>query len=423
VGVYGQPNFYTNRPAAPSAVSLNAPEGIEVDRFSFLYVADTGANRVLVFPGAHPPPSGPAAAIVVGQAAFDSAAAGNGPAALWAPRDVAVDAESNLVVSDGGHNRILVFTSVPLLPFAGAAATAVVGQPGLAGNQPNWNSPDGLATPEGLSAPAGIYLDRRGTLYVADGNNRRVAHFPKLAVAVNASHFRADVPVSPGALVSVFGAGFSDGEHLASALPLSRQLAGREVLVNDDIQAPLLFLSPNQINLQFPMAASSGSNRIVVRLTDTAEILAGGPVLVAPASPGLLTADGTSTQGLILNQNGKLNSAMEPAKKGSVITLFGTGQGEVTPVVPEGDAAPSSPPAKTVAEPTSDGTTCLTVERSVCVAVGSTFGQVQFSGLAPGFAGLWQLNVKIPDTALSGTVPVRAVILGRPSNVVTIFIE
>jgi uncharacterized protein (TIGR03437 family) len=107
------------------------------------------------------------------------------------------------------------------------------------------------------------------------------------------------------------------------------------------------------------------------------------------------------------------------------VTLYGSGQGEVSPAVPDGEGAPSAP-AHTVATPTSDSATCLTQAQSVCVAVGSSFGEVMFSGLAPGFVGLWQLNVKIPekDTLLTGpAVPVRAVIQGRATNVVQLAIQ
>ena len=426
-GVFGQSSFGSgSAPSSPSAFSLNSPEGVFVDDTSFLYVADTGANRVVIYPAvADPPKTGPAAAIVIGQSGFSSALLGGGPSGLSSPRGVAVDAEANLVVSDSGNNRVLVFPSVPFLPFSGGAATSALGQPNLSGNAPNWNDSEGLATPGALFSPAGIELDRNGTLYVADQANHRIAHFLKRASAVNISHFRPDVPVSPGALVSVFGSAFAESTEAATTIPLPQSLAGREVVVNEVLTAPLLFLSPNQINVQFPTATPLGSQRIMIRLVDTGELLAGGAVAVASASPGLLmTNEEGSAQGVAVNQDGTLNGPENPATKGSIITLFGTGQGEVIPAVPDGEAAPASPLARTLAEPTSEGATCLTVERSVCVAIGSSFAKVHYSGLAPGFAGLWQLNVEIPERALSGdTVPVRVVIAGRPSNIVTVSIR
>jgi uncharacterized protein (TIGR03437 family) len=128
---------------------------------------------------------------------------------------------------------------------------------------------------------------------------------------------------------------------------------------------------------------------------------------------------------MALNQNGSLNGPSNPATRGSVISVFGTGQGPVQPAVGSGQAAPSSPPlATSIATPTSDGAKCLTVQPSVCVAIGSTFGDVLFSGLAPGFVGLWQLNVRIPEAAVNGdTVPIRPIIRGRPGNVSTVAIQ
>jgi uncharacterized protein (TIGR03437 family) len=64
------------------------------------------------------------------------------------------------------------------------------------------------------------------------------------------------------------------------------------------------------------------------------------------------------------------------------------------------------------------------VQPSVCVAIGSTFGDVLFSGLAPGFVGLWQLNVRIPVGAITGdAVPIRGIVRGISSNLPTLAIR
>jgi uncharacterized protein (TIGR03437 family) len=60
----------------------------------------------------------------------------------------------------------------------------------------------------------------------------------------------------------------------------------------------------------------------------------------------------------------------------------------------------------------------------VCVAIGATFGEIQFSGLEAGAVGVWQLDIKIPSSAPVGSaVPLRAVINGMPTNIVTIAIR
>jgi uncharacterized protein (TIGR03437 family) len=61
----------------------------------------------------------------------------------------------------------------------------------------------------------------------------------------------------------------------------------------------------------------------------------------------------------------------------------------------------------------------------MCVSLGGTvFGGVRYSGLTPGFVGLWQINVTIPQGTPSGSaVPVRVVINGTPSNTVTVAVR
>jgi uncharacterized protein (TIGR03437 family) len=145
---------------------------------------------------------------------------------------------------------------------------------------------------------------------------------------------------------------------------------------------------------------------------------------VASASPGIFTTaqDGRG-QAAALNEDGRANSPSNPAAKGSVIVLYGTGQGQVSPPVQDGTAAAASPLSSTVTVPTSDGRTCVTSQPSMCVAVGNAFGEVQFSGLAPGFVGLWQINVRLPADVPSGNVPLRVLINGAPSNTVTVSVR
>src|ERR1035438_639439 len=72
------------------------------------------------------------------------------------------------------------------------------------------------------------------------------------------------------------------------------------------------------------------------------------------------------------------NTPSEPAKSGDALVIYCAGLGAVNPLVPDGAAAPSSPPAMTV--------------NPVNVTIGGKPAPVLFSGLAPGFAGLYQVN-------------------------------
>ncbi len=427
VRVYGQPNFTSSSaPAQSSAQTLTGPQGVFVDSAFNLYVADTGANRVLVFPNTQAaPPAGTAAAFVIGQSRFDTTSSGNGSAGVRAPGSVAADHAGNIYIADTGNNRVLEFSSLVFLPIGGGSATAVIGQRDASGTAANWNSPDGLATPEGLAAPVSVYLDRQDTLYVADAGNSRVVHFLDAVAAVNAATYQQSVAVPQGGMVAMFGNGIASDTGVATGAPWPDTLVNRQVVVNDETPAPLYVVGPGQINFLFPSTVPAGTNRIAVRVADTGELVAGGSILSAATSPGLFTTSQKGTgQAVAVNQDGSLNSSANPAAIGSVITLYGTGQGQVSPSVLDGMAAPSGPPATTVAVPTADGRTCTTAQPSMCVAIGSAFGDVQFSGLAPGFVGLWQINVKIPQgIAAGGAVPLRVLINGVPSNTVTIAVR
>jgi uncharacterized protein (TIGR03437 family) len=423
IRVYGQPNMTTAvRQGQVSAQTLSGPEGVAVDQASNLYVADTGANRVVIFPNTqNAPAAGAAASFVIGQPGFGTTA-GNG---LEAPSGVGVNSDGLIFVADAGNNRVLLYPSLVFLPIAGASATAVVGQQKADGTNANWDSPDGLATPNGLFAPVGLYIDRQDTLYVADAGNHRVVQFLKPAAVVNAATFQGSAPVAPGGLATLFSNNLAPDATTISATTWPRTVSNRQLVVNDELTAPIYYIGAGQVNFQVPSNAPVGSNRIAVRTADTGELVAGGSLLVASASPGIFTVSQNGNgQAAVLNQDNTQNSTANPAAAGSVIVLYGTGQDQVSPAVPDGTAAPSSPLSNTVAVPTSDTRTCLTSQSSMCVAVGSSgFGEIKYSGLAPGYIGLWQINVQLPQGVTGAAVPVRVIINGTPSNTVTVAVR
>jgi uncharacterized protein (TIGR03437 family) len=421
IRVYGQPSVTTSvKPTQVSPQTLTSPQGVAVDQASDLYVADAGANRVVIFPNTqNAPPAGMAATFVIGQGNFGA----SGAAGFRSPSDVALDSNGNIYVADSANNRVLVYPSLVFLPIAGAAASAVVGQQTVSGTAANWDTPDGLATAEGLFAPVGIYLDRQNTLYVGDTGNSRVVQFLKAASAVNAATFQASVPLAQGALASLFGSGLATDTAQISDTTWPRTVVNRQIMFNDSLAAPIYFMNPTQANFQVPSNAPVGTNRIAVKTADTGELVAGGSLLISAVSPGIFTINQSGTgQGAVLNQDGTVNSTSNPAAAGSTIQIYGTGQGPVSPSVPDGTAAPGPPGlANTVAIPTSNGTTCLNSQPSLCVVFGSAvLGDAKYSGLAPGLIGVWQINVVVPQGLTAGAVPLRVFINGAPSNTVTI---
>jgi uncharacterized protein (TIGR03437 family) len=414
IRVYGQPGFSAaTLPRAVSAQTLNQPSGLAVDAAFNLYVADTGSHRVLIYANTRDAaPASNSASMVIGTDAFDRAISGSGRQRLNGPADVALDSQGRVYVSDARNHRVLVFPSVIFIPITDAEASAVLGQNDFSGVTANWSSRDASA-PDGLAEPAGIFVDRRDTLYVADSANHRVLHFLRASRVVHAA-FRQASAVSPGAIVKIEGEALADTEAVA-APPLPNTLADREVVVDDTLRAPLLSVAPGGMTIQLPSASGVGAPRIAVRAAETHELIAGGTVAVAAYAPGLFSR--------VLNQDGAVNGESAAAVKGSTLRIYGTGQGPVSPLPADGEAAPDRS-VVTVAVPTTDGTTCLTQQPSVCVAIGNTFGEVRFSGLAAGEVGTWQLDVRVPENAPSGSAtPLRAVINGVPTNVITIAVR
>jgi glucosylceramidase len=218
--------------------------------------------------------------------------------------------------------------------------------------------------------------------------------------AVNAAAVQA--ALSPGELFSIYGAHLATAAEQPSWLPLPATMSATSVQING-ITAPLLYVSPGQINAQVPWSVTPGGATLTVT---HAGVAASQTVTIAAAGPAIFTIGGTYAAAR--NQDYTVNSQGDPAAVGQAILLFGTGLGAVSPAVATGVAASS--------------TTLSKITGKVTATVGGVPATVQFAGLAPGFAGLCQINVTIP-AGVTGSVPVVISVNGTASNAAQIWVQ
>lgn len=187
----------------------------------------------------------------------------------------------------------------------------------------------------------------------------------------------SSVPVaSRGSIVSIFGSNLSTGNATASGFPLPQQLNGTQVLFGG-IAAPLLYVSPGQINAQVPFELPD-----VTAINLVVETSGGS---TAPLAVTLLAQD----PGIFaVLKGGSPVSASNPVLAGDIITIYATGIGPTLPAVPSGQPGPSNPPAMAAIAPV--------------VNLGNQTATIAFAGFAPGQA-IYQINAIAPGN-LSGPV-------------------
>ncbi|MEZ5396845.1 MAG: hypothetical protein R2724_29240 [Bryobacterales bacterium] len=239
---------------------------------------------------------------------------------------------------------------------------------------------------------------------------------------VNGASFRpADFPgaeLAPGSLVSIFGTGLGpQGGVQATQFPLPEELGPirTRVRINDQLMCRLLYVSDTQVNCQLP--AGLAGNHIRLRVVTSAGQSNEIEVPFGPNGCGLFTR-ARNGRGPLLAQNFedapnpqnrfRLNAGDNSARPGQIMVLWGTGLGETTPPVDDGEPTPGQSPAAAPPE----------------VFVGGVQAQVQYAGRAPGFAGLDQIQIVVPPNAPEGcAVPVHLRQRDRTSNIGTVAIN
>ncbi|MCU1261648.1 MAG: hypothetical protein JWO80_4533 [Bryobacterales bacterium] len=208
-----------------------------------------------------------------------------------------------------------------------------------------------------------------------------VPNTPSLFGVTNAARSFVSGNVAPGEILSLYGTGLGPtggvGAQIDKNGRVTTQLAGVQVTF-DGVAAPLLYVSEGQINVVVPFG-----------VTNTTALQVLGPV--ARSAPLQLTvlASSPAVFSALLNQDGTLNSQTNPALRGSVLTFWLNGAGQLTSEVPDGSILNNPPfPATTL---------------PVSVYISGKEATVLYAGAAPGMVvGIIQVNVQIPDTLPQG---------------------
>jgi uncharacterized protein (TIGR03437 family) len=247
---------------------------------------------------------------------------------------------------------------------------------------------------------------------------------------VNGASFDLTQKVAPGAIVSLFGVDLAPETASPETTPLPTTAATTKVLING-IEAPLFFVSFQQVNLQVPYEVGEGLATVQVMRGDQSGNQISAPVV--SRSPGIFRW-GIEEYGIVTNYTQASNYdpnqltcplprniacpvgyPSAPARTGDVLVIWSTGLGAVTPAVASG-AAPSGSLSEVSPRPQVRLLTHTIAIRRVTP---------MFAGLAPGFVGLFQVNVQMPINL--GNNPKLGIQLEFPdgslSNVVDIAVE
>jgi len=347
---------------------LDTPAGLAIDAEGNLYIAERGGHRIRRID-----PGGVISTVAGNGLPGDAGDGGSATQArLNSPAGVAVDRDGNLYIADTGNHRVrMVGRDGIIRTIAGDGA------PGFSG--------DGEAAHRArLNSPAAVALDRVGRVYVADLDNGRIRRLSPLmapptleevteCAAVHAATLNPG-PAAPGQFVTLFGQGLGSEVRIGGA------------------PAPVSYQDDGQINTRLPAESQPGST-LEIEVRRDGRPRARCRIRVVASAPGIFTLAGGVGQAAALNEDGTLNSPERPARQGSVLTFYATGEGRTTQ---EALPKPLLP---------------------VHVRVAGLPVEIEYAGQAPGYPGLMQVNIRLPAGLVpTGILPLELIVGGVSSQ-------
>jgi uncharacterized protein (TIGR03437 family) len=225
---------------------------------------------------------------------------------------------------------------------------------------------------------------------------------------VNAADLRVGPGIAPGSYMTIFGLNLSEAFLAANTPFLPYALAG--VSVSFDVPGPrslagrLHFVSERQVNVQVPWELQGlNSAQIKVSIGDNSSALYTVPL--NDYSPAAFEFDEPGTGRKLaaaLDENFRLITSQNPVARGRVAQIYANGLGPVDNTPPSGEPSPAQPLGRTRVQPE--------------VTIGGRPARVTFSGLAPGFVGLYQMNVEVAGDTPTGVQPLVITVGGVTSK-------
>ena len=396
---------YTGDGGPATEALLDNPAAVLLDPAGNLYISDLGNNAIRIVN------TSGIITTVVGDGTGNAGYLGDGgpatQAELASPKGLALDSSSNLYIADHDNSVIRMVNATGVIyTIAGSHSKG-----------PGYGGDGGPATSAQLSFPSGVAA-YGGMVYIADNSNNAIrlltppALVPKINAGgvVNGASYSA--PVVPGSIADVFGDFFLASGSPDTDLPLVTSLQNLSFQFGGGATAPLYYVSGGQVNLQVPWeVAPSSTATLAATLNGTAG--AAQTVNVAAFAPAIFTTNAQGTgAGAIQDSSYRLVDSANPAIAGTTyILIYCTGLGAVSANQP----ATGAPASSTELAPTTT---------PVTVTIGGVTANVSFSGLAPGYVGLYQVNALVPAGVAAGSaVPVVISRDAVTSNTVTIVVQ
>jgi uncharacterized protein (TIGR03437 family) len=371
---------------------------LAVDQYDNLLLTDVRQNRILMVS-----PDGQISTIAGG----GSTSTTDGPALnvnISGTIGIAVDHAGNLAMADTFGIRIL---------SAGGIRTIV------SKTNPRTYTNDGPASLSSVT-PIAIRMDSAGRIYVVDhaytstypprtaDASIRLLQPTKQAIligSVRSAASQAIEPVSPGKIVVIYGAGMGPVQLAQSAArngayPTN---AGGTQVYFDGVAAPVIYSSAIQVAVVAPYKLPGPTTAMTIEYGGESSL----PHIlnVAPASPGIFSANGTGAgQAAAVNADSTINDAAHPTRPGELITLYSTGEGLDSPPQSDGNVTSMVEPYPRPILPAN-------------VEIGGIRATVLYAGAAPGaIAGLMQIVIRVPaGVQPDGYVPVQLFVGQNPT--------
>jgi uncharacterized protein (TIGR03437 family) len=332
--------------------------------------------------------------------------------------------------SDGGK----WLSATPITGATNATLTVSVNPTGLANGTYTGNVY--VTSGDASNSPQGVKV----TLVVT-------GVYPNATILNGASFSQDAAPIAPGSIATAYGSGFPAQLSLNSAATLLTDtfpphlpttISDVTLKINGTL-VPLFFAGAGaaigqaagafQVNFQVPLEIEPGVAKVEVLYKGA--VATTGTITVSRSAPGVFSLGASGKgQAAALNSDGSLNgdpakpvvpgTAPKPTAAGGIVIVYATGAGAVLKDYSSGRLA--APPSGQAA--VCDGSVLYATMATPVVTIGGKSAEVLFSGLAPCYVGLWQLNIRVPADLVPGLETPMAITLDQQtSNATTVAIQ